>query len=150
MSYFNSLMNQMLLVRKDVNDIDFTAEFIENNQIIKELSDYLSDDSAFAEYIPVDLIESYNIIPKRITMEQRRNLVLGINFFHSSEFLDQHNSECYVYNETDLDSLIKRRTQDFEYMIVDQKPEYFNDYTKRGIKEEAYTYYKKGNRFRKK
>ena len=25
MSYFNSLMNQMLLVRKDVNDIDFTA-----------------------------------------------------------------------------------------------------------------------------
>ena len=57
MSYFNSLMNQMLLVRKDVNDIDFTAEFIENNQIIKELSDYLSDDSAFAEYIPVGLIE---------------------------------------------------------------------------------------------
>ncbi len=150
MTYFNSLMNQMLLVRKDVNDIDFTAEFIENNQIIKELSDYLSDDSAFVEYIPVDLIESYNIIPKRITMEQRRNLVLGINFFHSSEFLDQHNSECYVYNENDLDSLIKRRTEDFEYMIVDQKPEYFNDYTKRGIKEEAYTYYKKGNRFRKK
>lgn len=150
MTYFNSLMNQMLLVRKDVNDIDFTAEFIENNQIIKELSDYLSDDSAFVEYIPVDLIESYNIIPKRITMEQRRNLVLGINFFHSSEFLDQHNSECYVYNENDLDSLIKRRTEDFEYMIVDQKPEYFNDYTKRGIKEESYTYYKKGNRFRKK
>lgn len=150
MTYFNSLMNQMLLVRKDVNDIDFTAEFIENNQIIKELSDYLSNDSAFAEYIPADLIESYNIIPKRITMEQRRNLVLGINFFHSSEFLDHHNSECYVYNENDLDSLIKRRTEDFEYMIVDQKPEYFNDYTKRGIKEEAYTYYKKGNRFRKK
>ena len=140
----------MLLVRKDVNDIDFTTEFIENNQIIKELSDYLSDDSANAEYIPADLIESYNIIPKRITMEQRRNLVLGINFFHSSEFLDQHNSECFVYNENDLDSLIKRRTEDFEYMIVDQKPEYFNDYTKLGIKEEAYTYYKKGNRFRKK
>lgn len=150
MSYFNSLMNQMLLVRKDVNDIDFTAEFIENNQIIKELSDYLSDDSAFTEYIPVDLIESYNIIPKRITMEQRRNLILGINFFHSSEFLDQHNSECFVYNGNDLDSLIKRRTEDFEYMIVDQKPEYFNDYTKLGIKEEAYTYYKTGNRFRKK
>lgn len=150
MTYFNSLMNQMLLVRKDVNDIDFTAEFIENNQIIKELSDYLSNDSAFAESIPADLIESYNIIPKRITMEQRRNLVLGINFFHSSEFLDQHNSECYVYNENDLESLIKRRTEDFEYMIVDQKPEYFNDYTKRGIKEEAYTYYKTGNRFRKK
>lgn len=35
-------------------------------------------------------------------------------------------------------------------MIVDQKPEYFNDYTKLGIKEEAYTYYKTGNRFRKK
>lgn len=83
-------------------------------------------------------------------MEQRRNLVLGINFFHSSEFLDQHNSECFVYNESDLDSLIKRRTEDFEYMIVDQKPEYFNDYTKLGIKEEAYTYYKTGNRFRKK
>ena len=41
-------------------------------------------------------------------------------------------------------------TEDFEYMIVDQKPEYFNDYTKLGIKEEAYTYYKTGNRFRKK
>ena len=150
MSYFNSLMNQMLLVRKDVNDINFTAEFIENNQIIKELSDYLSDDFAFVKYISVDLIESYNIIPKRITMEQRRNLVLGINFFHSSEFLDQHNCECFVYNENDLDSLIKRRTEDFEYMIIEQKPEYFNDYTKLGIKEEAYTYYKTGNRFRKK
>lgn len=140
----------MLLVRKDVNDINFTAEFIENNQIIKELSDYLSDDFAFVKYISVDLIESYNIIPKRITMEQRRNLVLGINFFHSSEFLDQHNCECFVYNENDLDSLIKRRTEDFEYMIIEQKPEYFNDYTKLGIKEEAYTYYKTGNRFRKK
>lgn len=150
MPYFNDLMRQMILVRKNIDDNDFTQEFIENSEIIKELLNHLGDESFIRQYIPIDLIESYNIIPERITMKQRRNLVLGINFFHSSEILDQNNSECYVYNENDLDSLIKRRTEDFEYMIVDQKPEYFNDYTKLGIKEEAYTYYKTGNRFRKK
>lgn len=149
MAYIDSLINQMMKVRKNTNTNDFTSEIIENKKIISELSNYIVKDSALTYYIQTDLIESYNIIPDRITMEQRRNLVLGINYFHSSELLNQSNEEQYVYDETDLNNLIQKRTDDLEYIIENQFPEYFDDYTKKGIKEEAYTYYKKNNNFRK-
>lgn len=149
MAYIDSLINQMMKVRKNTNTNDFTSEIIENKKIISELSNYIVKDSALTYYIQTDLIESYNIIPDRITMKQRRNLVLGINYFHSSEILNQSNEEQYVYDETDLNNLIQKRTDDLEYIIENQFPEYFDDYTKKGIKEEAYTYYKKNNNFRK-
>ena len=149
MAYIDSLINQMMKVRKNTNTNDFTSEIIENKKIISELSNYIVKDSALTYYIQTDLIESYNIIPDRITMKQRRNLVLGINYFHSSELLNQSNEEQYVYDETDLNNLIQKRTDDLEYIIENQFPEYFDDYTKKGIKEEAYTYYKKNNNFRK-
>lgn len=149
MAYIDSLINQMMKVRKNTNNNDFTSEIIENKKIISELSNYIVKDSTLTYYIQTDLIESYNIIPDRITMEQRRNLVLGINYFHSSELLNQSNEEQYVYDETDLNNLIQKRTDDLEYIIENQFPEYFDDYTKKGIKEEAYTYYKKNNNFRK-
>lgn len=149
MAYIDSLINQMMKVRKNTNTNDFTSEIIENKKIISELSNYIVKDSALTYYIQTDLIESYNIIPDRITMEQRRNLVLGINYFHSSELLNQSNEEQYVYDETDLNNLIQKRTDDLKYIVEIQYPEYFDDYTKKGIKEEAYTYYKKNNNFRK-
>ena len=149
MAYIDSLINQMMKVRKNTNTNDFTSEIIENKKIISELSNYIVKDSALTYYIQTDLIESYNIIPDRITMEQRRNLVLGINYFHSSELLNQSNEEQYVYDETDLNNLIQKRKDDLKYIVEIQYPEYFDDYTKKGIKEEAYTYYKKNNNFRK-
>lgn len=149
MAYIDNLINQMMKVRKNTNTNDFTSEIIENKKIISELSNYIVKDSALTYYIQTDLIESYNIIPDRITMEQRRNLVLGINYFHSSELLNQSNEEQYVYDETDLNNLIQKRTDDLKYIVEIQYPEYFDDYTKKGIKEEAYTYYKKNNNFRK-
>lgn len=149
MAYIDSLINQMMKVRKNTNTNDFTSEIIENKKIISELSNYIVKDSALTYYMQTDLIESYNIIPDRITMEQRRNLVLGINYFHSSELLNQSNEEQYVYDETDLNNLIQKRTDDLKYIVEIQYPEYFDDYTKKGIKEEAYTYYKKNNNFRK-
>ena len=149
MAYIDSLINQMMKVRKNTNTNDFTSEIIENKKIISELSNYIVKDSALTYYIQTDLIESYNIIPDRITMKQRRNLVLGINYFHSSELLNQSNEEQYVYDETDLNNLIQKRTDDLKYIVEIQYPEYFDDYTKKGIKEEAYTYYKKNNNFRK-
>ena len=67
MAYIDSLINQMMKVRKNTNTNDFTSEIIENKKIISELSNYIVKDSALTYYIQTDLIESYNIIPDRIT-----------------------------------------------------------------------------------
>ena len=136
--------------RKNSTSDELTIELIENNQIINELTYHLKSDSLLARYVPFDVIASYEIIPYRIPKKSRKSLVLGINYFHSSEMLDQIGCERTVHNEEELNLLIEDRIKDLKYTINETNPELLNNYTELGIKKEAYAYYKTKNRFKRK
>ncbi len=137
------LLNTMRSLRKDATAEEFTIEFIENKQIINEIMDLLTAKSTTFYHVPFDMIISYEIVPDRISKNDRKALVIGINYFHLSEFLDQKGYKRIVNNDDDINSVIKDRIDDLAYIIKDTHPDLFNEYTKLGIKESAYTYYKK-------
>ena len=134
------LLNTMRSLRKDATAEEFTIEFIENKQIINEIMDLLTAKSTTFYHVPFDMIISYEIVPDRISKNDRKALVIGINYFHLSEFLDQKGYKRIVNNDDDINSVIKDRIDDLAYIIKDTHPDLFNEYTKLGIKESAYTY----------
>lgn len=143
MDDIKALLSTMSFFREDATAEDFTIEFIENKQIINEVMNMLNVDSPNSYYVPSDMIISYEIVPDRISKNDRKALVIGINYFHLSEFLDQNGYKRIVNNDDDINSVIKDRIDDLAYIIKDTHPDLFNEYTKLGIKESAYTYYKK-------
>lgn len=146
MNSFSPLFDIMKSYRGDVSAKELTNEFLENIESIKELTALALSTK---DYIYSDMIESYSMLPKRISKEERRNFILGINFFHTSEILDANDKEMPVYDEEDLKMLIENRTEDLEYMIGDQYPHLMDDYTKAGISAEANIYYKQYKHFRR-
>lgn len=164
MNVYDQLLDVMRYYRKDATASEFTNEFIENLTSLQELhlltqndlesiEFYINDDDIEAVSINepntmnlniyLDMVESYHLINERITREERRNFVFGMNYFHTSETLDQQNNEMPVNNEKDIDMLIENRLLDLEYMIEDKYPGIIDAYTKAGMITEAKIYYKK-------
>lgn len=168
MNLYNQLLDVMRYYRKDTKASEFTEEFIENLTSLHELYTLTQNDLESIEFyitnneieaisiteanttnldIYLDMIESYYLLNHRIKREQRRNFVFGMNFFHTSEILDQKNKEMLVNNEKDIALLVENRLLDLEYMYEDEYPGLIDDYTKKGIISEAKIYYKQYKKF---